>query len=241
MGDPDGNVVSLPISPEEGRRRIMVEAARQAYLSPGEWRLTVTVGDAAGLLQWEPETLQDIRMALDATGAIGKHQIELALRAAEAPLAQGIDRHRRRRNIARAGGALGRSDMAPGVGALPDVDLPSFEIDIAPAQAAQLRRAQTGEYRRDDKRPPTRRRLVNELADLRLGREVLAFLQPAGATSVFALELDPAGNVLRNQSLCLCERQRGLDVSENLAPHRQRSAGLSQLCVKLMDHRHREL
>jgi hypothetical protein len=76
--------------------------------------------------------------------------------------------------------------------------------------------------------------------DLRLGRKVLAFLQPTDAAPIFALELDPAGDVLRDQSLCLCKRQRGLDVSENLAPHRQRAAGLPELCVKLMDRGHRE-
>jgi|SRR6516165_3357034 len=61
MGDPDGNVVSLPISPEEGRRRIMVEAARQAYLSPGEWRLWYK--DKAAQFGIEPEQFAELIIA----------------------------------------------------------------------------------------------------------------------------------------------------------------------------------
>src|SRR5262245_60375153 len=75
---------------------------------------------------------------LDAAPAVREDEAELPVRAGEAMLAQGGDQHRRERNRALARRRLGPPDLAVTIGALADVQLAPFQVDIVPAQAAQL-------------------------------------------------------------------------------------------------------
>jgi hypothetical protein len=87
------------------------------------------------------------------------------------------------------------------------MDDASVEIDVLPAQAADLARPQAGEHRRDNERPPARRRVIDQRLDFRLCGEIHALRKLAGVTLVLTLELDAACNVLRDQPLRLCEGQ----------------------------------
>ena len=62
----------------------------------------------------------------------------VTLRTGEPKFAQDVHQHRRQRHGALAGFRLGPSDGVEGIGALTHVQLTDFQVDVFPAQAAQL-------------------------------------------------------------------------------------------------------
>src|SRR5437016_3205503 len=80
----------------------------------------------------------DVRVALDLSHAVGKYQLERPLRAGDPPFLERVDDHRRHRDFAITGRRFRRTDLAPKICALPNVDHVALEIDIIPGQAAQF-------------------------------------------------------------------------------------------------------
>src|SRR5262245_41969661 len=81
---------------------------------------------------------------LDVTFPVGGDEVEMSLGTGEAVLAQGIYHHRGQGHGALTGFRLEPTDGTEAVRALAHIDLAALQIDIGPAQAAKLRRAQPG-------------------------------------------------------------------------------------------------
>ena len=131
-------------------RRVEVPQAVQA----GVLRLAAAVTTPAAICAGMQAAVDDVGEVLDVAGAVREDEIKLALRAGEPLLPQRVHHHRRQRHGALAGFRLGRADGVKTIGALADVQIAALEIDILPAQAAQFGRAQAGEDRRQQQRPP---------------------------------------------------------------------------------------
>ena len=110
----------------------------------GVFRLASRCDDAGGNLHRFQAAVDDVGVAFDAAGAVGKHQSQFPFRADQFPFPQCVDQHRRQRDHALAGFRFGGTHLVVAIGALAHVELTAFKVDIGPAQPAQFRGAQSG-------------------------------------------------------------------------------------------------
>ena len=132
--------------------------------------------------------------------------------------------HRRQRDGALAGFRLGLSDRVEAVGALPHMQFAALEVDIRPAQAAQFGRAQAGEDRGQEQRPPASVQRVDQGADFVGRRDVdadleLALLALVGADFLAAptASAQVADDVLSDKAALLSVRQDGAERAADFA------------------------
>ena len=96
------------------------------------------IGDARRDLGGIEALIDDDKPGLYASAGAGEHEIKLAFRADELPLALRMDDHRRQRHRALAGLRLGRPDFVERIRPLAHLQIATLEVDVGPAQAAHL-------------------------------------------------------------------------------------------------------
>src|SRR5262249_32406868 len=104
-----------------------------------------------------------------------------------------------------AGGRLRATDLLVTVGALADMEDGALEIDVRPAQPTEFTRAQAGEDRSQQQRPPDAVQVGNDRANFRRCRDVdpdpqFTALARVGAPRSAAQAVD---DVLRHQPALL--------------------------------------
>src|SRR5262245_20117574 len=90
-----------------------------------------------------------------------------------------MDEGGRQRHSAGAGSRLWPADLVVAVSTLADVEFTLLEVDVLPAQAAELRGAQAGEDRGHQERPPPPFCVLQESTGFLRRRHVDPDLQPA--------------------------------------------------------------
>jgi len=124
------------------------------------------------------------------------------------------------------------------VGALPHVQLAALEVDVLPAQAAQLARSQAGKGRCHQQRAKATGSGVEDALDLLPGRDVDADLEPALAALVDA-DGDVSRYVLGDVAAPLRILEQRLEAGEHLLGRGARHAR-QQLVAEGIDTRRRQ-
>jgi len=123
-----------PICPFCTRGRVFLTGRK-------DWRSTILAycdNPECGDLDDTEAAYGDEVVVHDPAQRIGEGEVEFALRAGQLPLAQDLDQRRWQRDGALAGCGFGRPDLVIAIGALAHVQFAGLEVDIGPAQAAQL-------------------------------------------------------------------------------------------------------
>ena len=160
-------------------------------------------------------------------------------------LAQHVHHHRRQRHGALACFRLEAADGVEVVGALAHVELAALQIDVDPAQPAQLGCAQAGEDRGQQQRPPASVERGDDGADF-VGRgDVDADLELAlplvGARFLAsAMRAQGAHDVLSDKAALLGVGQDGTERAAHLAHHGRRAV-LAQRVLERAHHRDGQL
>jgi len=106
----------------------------------GEARLALIIDDLALEHQRLEEAMEEVGVPLDITSSVREDEVELALGAAQPPLAKCLGNERGHRDITPPCPALRRRQNAPTISTLADADDVLVKVDVRPAQPSHLRR-----------------------------------------------------------------------------------------------------